>query len=159
MKKTSFEVRYNFDNACKKMNPVVQQEKTGCGIASVAALAGVSYAQVRTRAAKLGISAGDPTLWSDTRHVRTLLAEFNIHASRLEKPFVSWPRLPGLALLAIKWHRERGKPFWHWVVFVRENGSDYILDPKKALKTNRRTDFGRIRPKWFIEVYSYGKQD
>jgi hypothetical protein len=25
-----------------------------------------------------------------------------------------------------------------------------VLDPKKALCTHRRTDFGRIKPKWFI---------
>jgi len=134
------------------MKPVVQEEKTGCGVASVAALAGVSYAQARTRANTLGIFAEDPRLWSDTRYVRTLLAEFGISASKAERKFVSWRKLPERALLAIKWHRENGKPFWHWVVFVREKGTSYVLDPKKALKRNRRTDFGRMKPKWFIEV-------
>ena len=71
-----------------------------------------------------------------------------------EQEFHSWGRLPDLALLATKWHLEKGAPFWHWVVFVRERERSYVLDPKKALKTNQRTDFGRIKPKWFIEVYA-----
>jgi hypothetical protein len=70
-----------------------------------------------------------------------------------EQRFYAWERLPDLALLAIQWHRENGIPFWHWAVFVREGERSYVLDPKKALKKNRRTDFARIRPKWFIEVH------
>ena len=37
------------------MKPVVQEEKTGCGIASVAMLAGVTYRQARRAAHELGI--------------------------------------------------------------------------------------------------------
>ena len=136
------------------MNPVVQDERTGCGIASVAALAGVSYARAKAQAARLGISAEDPKLWSDTKYVRTLLGEFGLSTSGKQRKFHSWERLPDLALLAIKWHLEKGKPYWHWVVFVREEESTYVLDPKKTLKKNKRTDFGRIKPKWFIEVYA-----
>ena len=117
-------------------------------------LAGVSYARAKAQANKFGISAEDPRLWSDTDYVRTLLAKFGMSVSKNEQKFVSWHSLPDLALLAIKWHRERGKPFWHWVVFVREKELSYVLDPKKALKKNKRTDFGRMKPKWFIEVYT-----
>ena len=28
----------------------------------------------------------------------------------------------------------------------------YVLDSKKTLRKNRRTDFGRMKPKWFIPV-------
>lgn len=44
------------------MKPVVQLERTGCGIASVAALAGVSYREAQRVANRLGIFSGDPTL-------------------------------------------------------------------------------------------------
>jgi hypothetical protein len=27
-----------------------------------------------------------------------------------------------------------------------------VLDPKKSLQTNRRTDFGRMKPKWYIPL-------
>jgi hypothetical protein len=60
--------------------------------------------------------------------------------------------LPDLALLAIKWRRVRGRAFWHWVVFWRGPEGPVVLDPKRGLRTNTRTDFGRIRPKWFLAV-------
>jgi len=41
------------------MKPVVQLEPTGCGIASVAALAGVSYTAAKRVANRMGISATD----------------------------------------------------------------------------------------------------
>jgi ABC-type bacteriocin/lantibiotic exporter with double-glycine peptidase domain len=134
------------------MKPVIQQEATGCAIASSAALAGISYTAARKVAVRLGISAGDPSLWSDTAHIRRLLKNLGISTAADEKTFRSWRSLPGRALLAIKWHREKGVPYWHWVVFVRENGEEYILDSKKGLAKNKRKDFGRIKPKWFIEV-------
>jgi hypothetical protein len=134
------------------MKPVVQLEPTGCGIASVAAIAGVSYGRARTVAASLGISATDNRLWSDTGHVRRLLAEFGLRSARTVRPFRSWSSLPDCALLAVKWHVEHGRPFWHWVVFAREKGQSYVLDSKHSLKAHARTDFGRMKPKWSLAV-------
>lgn len=134
------------------MTPVVQEEVTGCGIASVAAVAGVSYQHARRLANSMGIHAEDTRLWSETAHVRFLLRRFGVRASTEERPFTAWRFLPDLALLSIKWHREGGRPFWHWVVFVRENGRAYVLDSKKSLRTHTRTDFGRMKPKWYIAL-------
>jgi hypothetical protein len=127
--------------------PVVQQETTGCGIASVA-IAGLSYARAKTLAAGLGISAQDEGLWSETDYVRRFSDRLGYRAARKELPFRSWDALPDLALLAIKWHVEKRRPFWHWVVFVREANRNYVLDSKKTLRKHRRTDFGRMKPKW-----------
>ena len=134
------------------MKPVVQLERTGCGIASVAALAGVTYKEAQQAARRLGITASDARLWSATNHVRRLLGRYGLRAHRGETPFISWPALPARALLAIKWHCDRGGPCWHWVVFVREQGQAYVLDSASRLKRHRRTDFGRMRPRWFIGV-------
>jgi len=134
------------------MKPVVQQERTGCGIASVAAIAGLSYAQAKTIANSLGIFASDRRLWSETAHVRALLAHLGATTEPGEQPFRAWRRLPKLALLAIRWHRERGRPFWHWVVFARQGRQSFVLDSKRALRTHRRTDFTRMTPKWYIPV-------
>lgn len=134
------------------MEPVIQQEKTGCGIAATAVLAGIGYAEAKRKANALGISAADTALWSETAHVRKLLRELGISVSPKETPFESWEGLPDTALMAIKWRMEQGKPFWHWVVFIREDGEAKVLDSKKALKSNVRRDFGRIKPKWYIEV-------
>jgi len=134
------------------IRPVAQEEQTGCGIASTAALAGVSYARAKTVAASLGISAQDRKLWSETASVRRLLTQFGLRASRAAQPFRSWEDLPGRALLAIKWHVKSGRPFWHWVVFVREKDRAYVVDSNPTLKAPLRTDFGRMRPVWFLSV-------
>lgn len=134
------------------MKPVVQLERTGCGIASVAALAGVSYRQAQCVANQLGIVADDSKLWSETGYVRRLLKEYGIRPASTEAPFISWEALPDLALLAVKWHKERGRPFWHWVVFWRGPYGSVVLDSKRELRNHVRTDFGRMRPKWFISV-------
>jgi len=134
------------------MKPVVQEEKTGCAIASSATIAGVSYKEAREIANSIGMYAEDSALWSETNFIRKLLEEFGIKTGKKEIPFINWESLPNCALLSIKWHIEHGKPHWHWVVFVRESGKSYVLDSKKTLKTNIRTDFGRMKPKWYIEV-------
>ena len=134
------------------MKSVIQQEVTGCAIASTAALAGVTYPAAKKVAKTLGITACDSSLWSNTAHIRRLLKHYNISASPKETPFKNWQSLPDCALLAIKWHKEKGKPYWHWVVFVRAASGEYVLDSKKSLKKNVRKDFSRIKPKWFIKV-------
>lgn len=134
------------------MKPVIQQESTGCGIACVSAIVGLSYKKTRSIAGSLGIFADDDRLWSDTAYVRTLLNHFGYGAGARPLPFRAWPSLPDVALLALKWHLERGKPHWHWAVFVREHGQACVLDSKRGLRTNRRTDFGRMKPKWYLPV-------
>ena len=134
------------------MNPVVQLDRTGCAIASAAALTGRSYGEVKRVAASLGIAVSDPTLWSTTTHLRRLLKHLGVTCGRGEVPFKTWAELPPLALLAIKWHVTPAGPAWHWVVFVRDGQQAYVLDPKRALATHRRTDFGRMKPKWFIRI-------
>lgn len=140
------------------LKPVVQLERTGCGIASVAAIAGLSYVKTKAVAASLNISAQDERLWSETAHVRRLLNHLDVGTGRSERPFRSWESLPDLALLSIKWHLEKGRPFWHWVVFVRDEKGARVLDPKKSLRSHARTDFGRIKPKWFIPIVDARRQ-
>lgn len=144
--------RRTADDSAVKMKPVIQAERTGCGIASVATVAGVSYREAQRAANRLGIFAEDPRLWSETGYVRRLLRQFGVLASKTETRFTTWRTLPRLALLAIKWHRVRGRAFWHWVVFWRGPSGAVVLDSQRALRMHRRTDFGRIRPKWFIAI-------
>src|SRR5262249_23148150 len=134
------------------MKPVIQQEATGCGIASVAALSGVSYGAAKRVANRIGISAADSLLWSETAYVRRLLKHYRHHTSSRVLPFVAWDALPKRALLAIKWHRMRGRAYWHWVVFVRDPSKAYVLDSSANLKRHVRTDFGRMKPTWFLIV-------
>jgi hypothetical protein len=134
------------------MKPVVQLERTGCGIAAVAAIAGVSYRQAQRTANRLGIFSHDRRLWTETNYVRRLLQSYQLRPASTEQPFRSWSSLPDLALLAIKWHREQGRPCWHWVVFVRDSEGERVLDSKRLLSRHVRRDFRRMKPKWYIAV-------
>jgi ABC-type bacteriocin/lantibiotic exporter with double-glycine peptidase domain len=134
------------------MKPVIQEDSTGCGLASVATLAGVTYQHVKTVAGQLGIDVQDPQLWSDTTYVRKLLAHYGLSASRKTTTFKSWGNLPPRALLAIKWHKRNACAFWHWVVFYRGPQGPVVMDPKREPLTHCRTDFGRLKPKWFLTL-------
>ncbi len=134
------------------MKSIIQEEPTGCAIASTALLAGVSYKKAKEVANGLGIYADDTALWSETDYIRKLLLHFKIGTNKKETLFTEWNSLPDYALLSIKWHIKKEKPFWHWVVFVRENNEQFVYDSSTRLKTNIRKDFGRIKPKWFIGV-------
>ncbi len=135
----------------REIRPVVQQDVTGCAIACAAALAGKSYPSTRALARRLGIEVGDASLWSSTAPMRRLLAGLGIPASGGEVPFSGWDELPDVALLAIKW-RGGAVPCWHWVLFIRRPGGPVVIDPKKSLKKNIRTDFGRMHPRWFMQL-------
>lgn len=134
------------------IEPIIQEETSGCGIAAVANILGKSYSAMRARANALGIHAEDETLWSDTRYVRDMLSDAGIGTSAEEIPFESWEALPDLALLAINPYEEDGTKFWHWVVFKRVGGHVCVLDSASYLSSNVRTDFDAMQPKWFIKV-------
>ena len=134
------------------MKPVIQLERTGCGIAAAAAMAGVSYRHAQRMANRLGIFAHDRRLWSETAYVRRLLQEYRLRPASTEQPFRSWNSLPDLALLSIKWHLEQGRPYWHWVVFVRDRAGERVFDSKRSLTCHERRDFGRMKPKWYMAV-------
>ncbi|MDB6061420.1 MAG: hypothetical protein JWM78_1523 [Verrucomicrobiaceae bacterium] len=131
---------------------VVQEETTGCGIAAVANIVNLSYAEVKAKANSLGVFAEDKALFSDTQYVRALLREYGVNTAAKEVPFNTWQTLPELALLAIKYHLEEGRPFWHWVVFKREQGISAVLDSAINLQHSERTDFEAMQPEWFIAI-------
>jgi ABC-type bacteriocin/lantibiotic exporter with double-glycine peptidase domain len=131
---------------------VLQEEPTGCALACVAMLAKRSYSEVKDLANGLGIFVEDRRLYSETGYVRRLLKAYGIRVAEEETSFTSWQELPDQALLSIKYHIENGQPFWHWVVFVRQDGKPVVLDPATYLPNNRRADFDAMQPKWFIEV-------
>lgn len=132
--------------------PVIQEETTGCGIASVANILGKTYPEMKAIANAMGIHADDRSLWSDTQYVRQMLSSAGVETSAGEIPFESWGDLPDLALLSIKHHQEEGKNYWHWVVFKRTDGQEVVLDSASYLPSNCRTDFDEMQPKWYIEL-------
>lgn len=134
------------------LRPVVQEEISGCGIAAVANILGKTYPEMKAIANAMGIHAEDESLWSETGHVRQMLSNAGVQTSEREIPFSSWKALPDQALLAIKFHQEGDRNFWHCVVFKRVNGQPVVLDSASYLPANLRQDFDAMQPRWFIEV-------
>lgn len=142
-------------NTClERLNPVIQQEPFGCGIASTANIVNKSYPEMQAIANNLGIYSEDSKLWSDTAYVRQLLHHEGVDVDDVETSFTSWEALPDTALLAIKHHYDhtQGRYFWHWVVFRRIEGQAVVLDSASYLPFNVRTDFAAMTPQWFIGV-------
>ena len=133
------------------MKAIIQEEATGCGIASVANIAGVSYSEAKALANSLDIYAEDEALYSDTQYVRRLLQHYGFQTADREVPFSSWSTLPDTALLAIKHHLKASKPHWHWVVFKRQH-QPVVLDSASYLEQNIITDFSKLSPQWYIAV-------
>lgn len=134
------------------MKAVIQEETTGCAIASSAAIAGLSYQQVKHIANNLGIFAEHTSLWSSDHSIRKILSELGFQTGTLTD-FTRWERLPELALLSTNWHLKDNTPYWHWVVFVREDDQPYLLDSKPSLTENKLSNFEKTDVKWFIPVY------
>jgi ABC-type bacteriocin/lantibiotic exporter with double-glycine peptidase domain len=140
------------DKERNKMKIIVQEDSTGCGIACAAMLAGKSYMAAKKRAKSLGIFVEDENLYSDTLHLKQLLKSYNITIGKKKIPFKDWELLPLVAILAIKYKENQSPPTWHWVVYQNLDKGPVVLDPKRELKSNLRTDFGRMKPKWYIKV-------
>lgn len=139
------------------LSPIKQEEVTGCGIASVANILGLSYQSVKTQANLLGIYAEDTALYSNTAYVRLLLDYYLVQTHDQEMPFIDWQGLPDIALLAIKYYEQGGSSFWHWVVFKRISEQAYVLDSSQSLTQHLRRDFDAMKPKWFIPVFEANK--
>lgn len=73
-----------------------------------------------------------------------------LFAGKSLRDFKDWVHLPDMAILGI--NSRDGGDSWHWVIFVREDYSASVIDPKRSVKANRRTDFGRMKPFTFLPV-------
>lgn len=132
---------------------VVQEDATGCGIACAAMLAGKTYHAAKKRAKDLGIFPDDRQLYSDIYDLRPLLESYNIRIGK-KLPFRSWDDLPSPAIVAINYRADVDHDSWHWAVFHRNRRGPVVLDPRRDLRRNVRTDLGKLRPKWYIPVGS-----
>jgi ABC-type bacteriocin/lantibiotic exporter with double-glycine peptidase domain len=130
---------------------IKQKDKTGCGIACIAMLADRRYEEIR----KIALSDLDferrGDFYTRARHLRKLGKSVGV-VIQDERPrkFKGWDDLPDKAIIAI--NPKDNCQTWHWVVFVREDGSDFVLDPKPSVKSDHRTDFGRMKPVAFLPV-------
>jgi len=128
------------------MKKVLQTDNTGCGIASVAFLAGKTYNQIKKESIKQKICTPDDygTSFYD---IYKLLTAQNILVVDIQR-VNCWLDLKGkIAIVGV--HKRKNDSFFrHWVVYK----GDKIYDSAPLLKNYPRQDFGRIKPYAFIEI-------
>lgn len=133
------------------MRRVKQKDSNGCGLACIAMLANKTYKEVR-KIAVTKVGLGDGGFYTGTKELRALSDHYGIVLGKRRRPFKSFAALPETAILAINYKKAEDR--WHWVVYRRSPKDEFIYDPKKTIKSNKRRDFGRIKEKakWFLPV-------
>lgn len=140
----------------------LQQDRSGCGLACVAMLAGIGYAQARTLALALGVGsrayryragAGSHPVregyLTDARQLRRMLKLLGLR-TEAEREVSGWRECDGTGIVGI--NHDAVNDTWHWVVHLRDATGAYVLDPNARVRSERRSDFGRMRPVRFIPV-------
>lgn len=135
---------------------VPQDDDTGCGIACVAMLAGVSYEQAK--AATFPPSPRKRKFYTGGADLRRGLKAFGLTlepTARAQK-FTAWSQLETTSIVAIE-QVPRHKSRWHWVVFVDDGVRRYVLDPSWPEAV--RTDFKRMQGRSFLRVVALAGQN
>ena len=128
---------------------VVQDDDTGCGIACVAMIAGVSYEDAK--AAVFSKSFRKKVFYTSGPDLRRGLERFGLTlrpAARARR-FESWRRLESTSIVAVE-QTPRNKAHWHWVVFVNDGTRRYVLDP--SWPEIVRTDFRKMEGRSYLRV-------
>jgi ABC-type bacteriocin/lantibiotic exporter with double-glycine peptidase domain len=127
------------------MRRIVQVDATGCGLACIAILAKTNYKKVRELALELLGFEDDGVFYTGTSDLVKIGKELNLIISSRRRKFKTFDNLPNKAILAINYKSKTDA--WHWVVFHRTESEEYVLDPKKSIKRNKRKDLNRIAKK------------
>lgn len=131
------------------MERIVQEDATGCGLACVAMVAGVAYAEVRGLVIEsFGFDQRGP-FYTDVPDLRAMLGAYGYVLSRRVK-FKSYDRTGPLCILGL----ERGGSGEedHWALLVRHGLDIYVLDPARHVKTPRRRDWNRLRVVSYMNI-------
>jgi ABC-type bacteriocin/lantibiotic exporter with double-glycine peptidase domain len=131
------------------MRRKIQRDVTGCGLACVSMLAGVTYASVKSRAIALGLVESRGPFYTCSADLRKLLLSFDL-TSKQGRKVTSWQSVSTLAIVAI--NHQAASDTWHWVVYISSGNDAYVLDPRAKIKTARRVDFGRMHLRSFIPI-------
>lgn len=133
------------------MHRIVQEDPTGCGLACVAMLSNTTYKKVRKAALEIDLLKGR-TLYTSAKDLHNLAKKFDLSLGQRRRKFKSFDALPDTAILAINYRPKTGS--WHWVVYHRNSKDEYVIDPMRTVKTDKRKDFKRLqnKTKWWVEV-------
>jgi len=125
-------------------------KSSGCGIATVACLTGISYEEsLRLAKEVLWPEETRKRFYTTSNDLRKLLKVLGVKTSP-KKVTTSWDEVSNLAIAAIRLHRNGN---WHWVTFERDADGARVYDSNpQAFFGMPRTDFGRMKLEWYIPV-------
>lgn len=139
-----------------------QLDSTGCGLACVAMLGHIGYAQARSLARQLGIvpktsdelSGGAirrrrKAYYTSANELARMLRLLGARPGR-ERMLERADALDSDGILGINPNPRDGS--WHWVVYIHDDHGGYVLDPNPRVRSERRTDLRRMRCRSFLPV-------
>lgn len=140
-----------------------QLDSTGCGLACVAMLGQIGYAQARSLARQLGIAPKASAEASGGNTGRRRKAAYHTSANELARMLRLLGARPGRermleradaldcdGILGINPNPRDDS--WHWVVYIHDHDGGYVLDPNPRVRSERRTDLRRMRCRSFLPV-------
>jgi len=136
-----------------KIRRRVQKDQTGCGIACVAMLSGITYLKARKLATELGeVPDEKGRYYTQSWQLRHILSELGV-SSRKGRKVSKWRSINCLSIVGINYRSPEGKDAtWHWVIYVPGSDGGYVLDPMGHIKSTRRRDFSRMAPNRYIPM-------
>jgi ABC-type bacteriocin/lantibiotic exporter with double-glycine peptidase domain len=136
------------------MKRVLQEDPTGCGIACLAMLAGLSYKEVKAICQALPKFQELGHFYTRPEDLRSIAVAIGVTLSKRYLNFTGWDRVADLAIVAINYKIKPEGASWHWVIFSRVGEQAFVVDPDKSIVIPKRLDFSNIKAKWFIPVVS-----
>lgn len=115
----------------RRISLIPQKHSTGCGIACVAMVSGVSYRRALKATFPHGIKKDYLTGYADLK--RGIAALGGKHAPRAHNAPSSWGRIECTSIVRVN---ERANGNWHWVVFDAEQR--VLLDPGPGIARHIR---------------------
>ena len=125
-----------------KIKRVIQEDSTGCGIACIAMVAGISYAEAKQITLNNEIlKKSVKNFYTTTKDLVNVLNSIGIESSKGRKVRY-WSSINTISIVGINFLETTDT--WHWVLFIPNEDTGYVLDPSKRVKTEKRTEPYRV---------------
>ncbi|HAV2807924.1 cysteine peptidase family C39 domain-containing protein [Acinetobacter baumannii] len=128
---------------------IIQEDSTGCGIACVAMVAGLTYNEAKQIALDNQILKSKKNFYTRSNDVANFLNFLGIKSQNSRK-VCHWESIKTLSIVAINYREATDN--WHWVVYIPNENKGFVLDPNKKIKNEIRVDFSRMKLRSYIPI-------
>ena len=114
----------------KEIKYIKQEDDSGCGLACLAMLTGMSYNEVKKRL-KLKIFSKESNEFYTNFHQTIRCAKILGLSLNSRKRNTEWKSIETNAIVSTDYTKGKTK-YWHWVVFVRNKNGWFVYDPHET---------------------------